>query len=117
MPALIETPLTAVVNFPLPRSKLVDPDQYLVFDISNLIPCEAETIPLNDLRPDLEAGTLGSAKEQLDMRGFAAVKAESTLATEENLGSVEGTDKYLEETCECVAFLAFPLPSFPSDAC
>jgi hypothetical protein len=100
MPALIATPLRALVNFPLPASKLTDHEQYQTFDINNLIPCEVEDVPLFDLRPELEAGELGTAVEQLDRKGFGVIVGESEFATEETLGSVEGTEKYLEESCE-----------------
>lgn len=115
MPALIATPLTAHVRFPLPRSKLTNLEQYGILDASSdailpgekLLPNQQETIPVFDLRPDLEAGALETAKEQLDKTGFAAIKAETVLATEEKLSSVDGTNAYLAEQREYVNFSVF----------
>ncbi|BGP20102.1 hypothetical protein JCM10213_002647 [Rhodosporidiobolus nylandii] len=102
MPALINTALRARINFPLPESKLANPQQYLdKFDINNLIPTQEEEIPIFDLREELEGGMAGmTAMEQLDEMGYAVVKHESQFSSVENLSTVEGTDRYLEETCE-----------------
>ncbi|GAA5864055.1 hypothetical protein JCM8547_005120 [Rhodosporidiobolus lusitaniae] len=101
MPSIDSTTLRGKVNFSLPRAEVDNPDQYLVFDVNNLIPSKISTIPVWDLREEMRNGGLStaSAEEQLDRRGFAVVEHKSD-ASLEKLSTVDGTNAYLEESKE-----------------
>ncbi|GAA5901896.1 hypothetical protein JCM6882_008703 [Rhodosporidiobolus microsporus] len=104
MPALINTPLEARINFSVPPCEISEADKakYLAtYSAEDPVPTRESVIPLFDLREELESGFGGlSAEELLDERGFAAAVHASEHGTVENLSSVEGTEKYLEESKE-----------------
>lgn len=99
MPGLVTR--TATINFTVSKGRLPAEDQlkYLArYDVQDLPPRDTVTVPLHDLRDDLDI--LGSAREQLDERGYAAVRHTSSYATVEGLKSVATTNAYLEECCD-----------------
>ncbi|GAA5821029.1 hypothetical protein JCM11251_001929 [Rhodosporidiobolus azoricus] len=104
MPALINTPLEARINFGLPPCEISDEDKakYLaVYSAEDPVPTRESVIPLWDLREELEAGFGGmSTVELLDERGYAALDAPSVFGTVENLSTEKGTNGYLEESKE-----------------
>ncbi|GAA5951452.1 hypothetical protein JCM3765_005939 [Sporobolomyces pararoseus] len=99
MPGLVSR--TASINFVVSKDKLPDEQQakYLArYDVNDMPPRDTVIAPLHDLRADLD--TLGSASEQLDERGYAAIKHTSAFASVEGLKSVETTNSYLQECCD-----------------
>ncbi|GAA5986948.1 hypothetical protein JCM5350_000919 [Sporobolomyces pararoseus] len=99
MPGLVSR--TASINFVISKDKLSEEQQakYLArYDVDDMPPRDTVIAPLHDLRTDLE--NLGSALEQLDERGYAAVRHASAFATVDGLKSVETTNSYLRECCD-----------------
>lgn len=76
MPGIVTTsppPLEAVINFAVPKSELTRAQRAKIsaqFDADDPVPSRKATVPIVDLREELEAGMggLGPA-EQLDARG------------------------------------------------
>ncbi|GAA6038781.1 hypothetical protein JCM8097_002887 [Rhodosporidiobolus ruineniae] len=103
MPALINTPISAEIGFGVPASELPAEKvaQYLErFDADDQVPTRLTRIPLYNLRAELDAGALASPLEQLDERGYAAVKHESAHVGVDKLATVEGTNAYTAEAAE-----------------
>lgn len=73
MPGLVTAPLEAVINFAVPKSELTAAQQAKIsaqFDADDPVPSRKATVPIVDLRAELEAGMGGlGAAEQLDARG------------------------------------------------
>ncbi|GAA5832697.1 hypothetical protein JCM5353_003066 [Sporobolomyces roseus] len=100
MPGLVNpSPRLATINFVSRDISPQDQEKYLSrYDANDLPPQDTVNVPLHDLREEFDA--LPSAGEQLDERGYAAIKHESAFASVEGLKSVETTNEYLKECCE-----------------
>ncbi|GAA5926415.1 uncharacterized protein JCM15063_000270 [Sporobolomyces koalae] len=98
MPGIVTR--TASINFVQSKENipLSDQEKYLArYDANDLPPKDTQTVPLFDLRDEWDH--LGSATEQLDKTGYAAVRHTSAFASAEHLKAVETTNAYLEECC------------------
>ncbi|GAA5966914.1 hypothetical protein JCM8115_006203 [Rhodotorula mucilaginosa] len=106
MPGLVTPsppPLEAVINFAVPKSELTPAQQAKIsaqFDADDPVPSRKATVPIVDLREELEAGMggLGPA-EQLDARGYAVIKNTSEIAPSTGLATVAATEAYKAECC------------------
>ncbi|GAA5998823.1 uncharacterized protein JCM10292_005726 [Rhodotorula paludigena] len=100
MPGLV-TSLEATINFGVPKSELSVEEQakYLArFDVNDPVPTRQATIPLHDLRGEVDAGMGGRTPlQQVEEMGFAVVKHASEVATYDGLDTPEATDAYKEE--------------------
>lgn len=103
MPVAVPPVLQAVVTFSLPDSRLPEGTDVETFGKTHLVsrPKESVTVPIIDLRPELEATEADqpSQLEQLETRGFAVMRHETAYLADD-LNTQEGTDAYMAEQCE-----------------
>jgi len=76
MPSVLTTPLQASITFSLPKAEIDNPAQYtLKYDPDNQPPSSTLTVPIWDLRDELDAGMGGrDAGQQLDQTGFVIAR-------------------------------------------
>jgi hypothetical protein len=100
MPSVQDGGLSAVIGFTIPANRLDHDDSiYLKEYISGRIrPNEKIRVPVTDLRPELESGTLPSVADQLNERGFAVFKHHTDFVKQITIE--DGTQGYLDESAE-----------------
>ncbi|ODN83732.1 hypothetical protein L202_01824 [Cryptococcus amylolentus CBS 6039] len=103
MPYIEPPTRKATARFGIPNARLppdLDPSSFLIYTPGlpeNPRPQETLDIQLHDIRHEMDEGPRG-VYDQVHERGWAVARHESRFVRE--IGSLEGAERYREETCE-----------------